>query len=47
MPFAVTLRLDPVSAAAGEAMWRILAEAAPGTGRHDPVGVLAGHALAD
>ena len=47
MPFAITLRLDPVSAAAVKAMWRILAEAALDTGRRDPVEMLASHALAD
>jgi hypothetical protein len=47
MPFGITLRLDPVSAAAVEAMWRVPAEAALGTGRRDPVEVLASHLLAD
>jgi 2'-5' RNA ligase len=35
MPFAITLRLDPVNAVAIEDMWRILAEAGIDTDRRD------------
>jgi hypothetical protein len=42
MPFGITLRLDPVSAAAVEAMWRIADVA-----RSRPVEMLASHSLAD
>ena len=35
MPIAITLRLDPLAAAAVKDMWRILAEAGIATDRHD------------